>query len=86
MVIERWIKEEGCRIIKIEVVKEYWGYQPMVNGRPIHRMDADLDSLHDTLYGNGCKRRCGKDMYSSCDVKIPSWKIIDWEPILKQIK
>lgn len=85
-VIERWVKRDvGFPEIEVLVEKDGWGYQPTVNGKPIHKMDADLESLHDTLYGNGCMLCSGKNMLTSSNVTIPTWKMIDWNLVRNQI-
>lgn len=85
-VIERWVKREtGFPEIEVLVVKDKWGYQPTVNGKPIHKMDADLESLHDTLFGNGCMLCSENNKLTSSSVTIPAWKMIDWDLVRKQM-
>lgn len=86
MVIEKWIKVYSNRIYDIEVRHEDWWYQAFMYGKPITRADACLDSLQDILYGNGCRKKTGKNTYEEKRVElVMDWQKIDWPWIISII-
>ncbi len=86
MVIEKWIKIYNNRIYDIEVRHEDWWYQAFIHGKHITKADASLKSLQDILYGNGCRKKTGKDTFEEKSVKlVMDWQQINWPLIISSI-
>lgn len=87
MVVEKWKKIYNNRIYDIEVRHEDWWYQAFIYGEHITPADASLKSLQDILYGNGCRKKTGKDTYEAKNVKlVMDWQKIDWPWIISIIE
>lgn len=77
--IEHWRKIINHRLIEIEVKNDDIWYLAYAGDKLLTRADASLESLHDTLYGNGCIRLTGVNRWEKKNVEISaSWKKIDW--------
>lgn len=86
MVVEKWIKIYNNRRYDIEVRHEDWWYQAFIHGKHITKADASLKSLQDILYGNGCRKKTGKNTYEEkCVTLVMDWQKIDWSWILSII-
>ena len=87
MVVEKWKKIYNNRIYDIEVRHEDWWYQAFMYGEHITKADASLESLQDILYGNGCRKKTGKETYEAKNVKlVMDWQKIDWPWIISIIE
>lgn len=77
--IEHWRKIVNHRLIEIEVKNDDIWYLAYAGDKLLTRADASLESLHDTLYGNGCRRLTGVNCWEKKNVELStSWKKIDW--------
>lgn len=79
MVIERWRKEFNGKIIDIEVRCCDWWHQAFVNGKPITKGEANLEDLHDILFGNGCIHVKKNNILIKKQIALAAdWQKIDW--------
>lgn len=77
--IEHWRKIINHRLIEISVKNDDIWYLAYAGDKLLTRADASLESLHDTLYGNGCIRLIKNNSWEKKNVEISaSWKKIDW--------
>lgn len=77
--IEHWRKIINHRLIEIEVKNDDIWYLAYAGDKLLTRADASLESLQDTLYGNGCIRLIGANSWEKKDVELSaSWQKIDW--------
>lgn len=73
--IEHWRKIINHRLIEISVKNDDIWYLAYAGDKLIARADASLESLHDTLYGNGCIRLIKNNSWEKKNVEISaSWK------------
>ena len=77
--IEHWKKIINHRLIEISVKNDDIWYLAYAGDKLLTRADASLESLRDTLYGNGCIRLIKNNSWEKKNVEISaSWKKIDW--------
>lgn len=77
--IDHWIKINNRRLIEIEVRNDDSWYMAYAGDKLLTKADASLESLRDTLYGNGCIRLIGENSWEKKNVELSaSWRLIDW--------
>lgn len=77
--IEHWRKIINHRLIEISVKNDDIWYLAYAGDKLLTRADASLESLRDTLYGNGYIRLIKNNSWEKKNVEISaSWQKIDW--------
>lgn len=69
-IIENWIKINNRRLIEIEVRNDDSWYMAYAGDKLLTKADASLESLRDTLYGNGCIRLIGENSWEKKNVEL----------------